>query len=98
MEPKNVKPAKFHVHTIIYDNGDFSVAYGKWENSDARLAMRWNGYGDDMVGYPSQGGNPLWFQLPNEGIWTSEILQAIDRISSYENRIDDLNKQLETNS
>lgn len=93
MEPEIVKPAKFQVHTIIYNNEDFSVAYGKWENGEARLAMRWNGYGEE-IGYPSQGGNPLWFQLPNDSIWTSEILQAIDRISAYENRIDDLNNKL----
>ena len=41
MKPKNVKPSKFHVHTIIYNNDGFSVAYGIWEDSDTRLAMRW---------------------------------------------------------
>lgn len=93
MQPENVKPAKFHKHTIIYNDGDFSIAYGIWEGSDKRLAMRWNG-GEDEIGYPSQGGNPLWFQLPNHGIWTSEILQAVDRMNAYENRIDDLNNKL----
>ncbi len=94
MQPEKVKPAKFHVHTVIYNNGDFSVAYGKWGNSDTRLAMRWNGDDEDEIGYPSQGGNPLWFQLPSDSIWTSEILQAIDRISAYEQRINDLNSKL----
>lgn len=94
MKPENVKPAKFHIHTIIYDNEDFSVAYGKWEDGKTRLAMRWNGEGESGIGYPSQGGNPLWFQLPNDNIWTSELLQAIDRISAYENRIEDLDSKL----
>ncbi|MBN1185693.1 MAG: hypothetical protein JXB49_25655 [Bacteroidales bacterium] len=94
MEPEKVKPAKFHVHTVIYNNGNFSVAYGKWENSDIRIAMRWNGESDDDIGYPSQGGNPLWFQLPNDGVWTSEILQAIDRINAFEQRIGNLNSKL----
>lgn len=93
MKPEDVRPAKFHVHTIIYNNDGFSVAYGIWENSDTRLAMRWNGH-EEEIGYPSQGGNPLWFQLPNESIWTSEILQAVDRINAYEKRVIDLDSKL----
>lgn len=34
MKPENVKPAKFHKHKIIYNNGEFSVAYGLWDNSN----------------------------------------------------------------
>ncbi|CAM3484703.1 hypothetical protein FLLO111716_13635 [Flavobacterium longum] len=82
MRPERVKPYKFHKHTIIYDDGDFAVAYGIWEGRDERLAMRWNGYGDD-IGYPSQGGNPLWFQLPNTGIWTSAMLEALAKIEGF---------------
>jgi hypothetical protein len=94
MKPENVRPGKFQVHTIIYNNEDFSVAYGKWENNEIRLAMRWNGDSDEEIGYPSQGGNPLWFQLPNDSIWTSSILQAVDRINAFENRIDELDSNL----
>lgn len=54
MEPEKVRPNNFNVHTIIHNNDGFSVAYGKWQNGDARLAMRWNGQGND-IGYPSQG-------------------------------------------
>lgn len=93
MRPENVKPAKFRVHTVIYNNGYFSIAYGYWEDGEKRLAMRWNG-NDDEIGYPSQGGNPLWFQLPNDGIWTSEILHAIDRIVEHDNKIVELNNLL----
>jgi hypothetical protein len=39
------------------------------------------------VGYPSQGGNPLWFQLPNDSIWTIEILQMVDKNKSYRRQI-----------
>lgn len=94
MKPELVKPSKFNIHTVIYDNGEFSIAYGKWENTDLRLAMRWNGDSEEEVGYPSQGGNPLWFQLPNEGIWTSEILQAVERIRMHEDKINGLNELL----
>ena len=93
MQPENVRPAKFKVHKVIYNNGSFSVAYGNWENGGPRLAMRWNGY-EEAIGYPSQGGNPLWFQLPDDSLWTSEILQAVDRIRAYEERIEDLNTNL----
>lgn len=65
MNPENVRPAKFNTFTVIYNDGEFSVAYGAWENGEPRLAMRWNGDTEDDIGYPSQGGNPLWFQLPN---------------------------------
>jgi hypothetical protein len=94
MDPHKVRPAKFNVFTVIYDDGEFSVAYGKWENDEPRLAMRWNGDTDNDIGYPSQGGNPLWFQLPNDGIWTREILKAIDNIAGFEDRIEELNSKL----
>jgi|WetSurMetagenome_2_1015567.scaffolds.fasta_scaffold02226_9 hypothetical protein len=38
MRPENVKPNKFQVHTVIYNNSEFSVAYGKWENC---YALEW---------------------------------------------------------
>ncbi len=95
MKPENVKPAKFHKHTIIYDNGEFSVAYGIWEDDGSkRLAMRWNGDTEQEIGYPNQGGNPLWFQLPNDGIWTSEILKAISSIEKFEIAIEELDSKL----
>ena len=93
MNPREVKPEKFKVHTIVYETEDFAIAFGIWENGDGRLAMRWNGSGKD-IGYPSQGGNPLWFQLPNTGVWTSEILNAISRIESTEKQMEDLRNKL----
>lgn len=56
--------------------------------------MRWDGDGDKKIGYPNQGGNPLWFQLPNTGIWTSEIIKAVKTIESNESIIEELNKKL----
>lgn len=90
MKPENVKPGKFKKHTVVYDNGQFSIAFGEWDTQkELRLAMRWNGDGNS-IGYPSQGGNPLWFQLPNEGIWTTEILRAIKNIAESEKQLNDL--------
>lgn len=94
MDPKKVKPAKFYEHTVIYDKNGFSIAYGYWEEEgDYRLAMRWNGEGDS-IGYPSQGGNPLWFQLPSEEIWTAEILKALKNIESFKETTEGLQTKL----
>jgi hypothetical protein len=93
MQPEQVKPAKFHSHTIIYNNGDFSIAYGIWDGIDKRLALRWNG-DEEGIGYPNQGGNPLWFQLPSDEIWTAEMLKAIKSIQDHETTIRHLNGQL----
>ena len=94
MNPQNVRPEKFNIFTIIYEDTDFTVAYGIYENEkEPRLAMRWNGW-KDAIGYPSQGGHPLWFQLPNTGIWTHIMLEAIDKINAYEDRIEKLKKEL----
>lgn len=57
--------------------------------------MRWNG-GENKVGYPGQGANPVWFQLPCDSIWTKEILKAIQIIDSYEKTIGDLDKEIKS--
>lgn len=44
-------------------------------------AMRWNGEGPN-IGYPNQGGNPLWFQLPDKGDWTVLLLDVIAKLNS----------------
>lgn len=60
MNPDKVNPGNFQVKGILYNNQDFSVAYGYWEKNELRVAMRWNGQGED-VGYPKTFGNPMWF-------------------------------------
>jgi len=63
--PTNVNPHNLHVEEIVYNLNDFSVAWGTWNDGSRRLAMRWNGEGEDM-GYPKAFGNPVWFMLPTE--------------------------------
>lgn len=63
--PKDVNPHNFKVEEIVYNLNGFSVAWGTWEDGSRRLAMRWNGDGEDM-GYPKTFGNPVWFMLPTE--------------------------------
>lgn len=59
--PKDVNPRNFKVTKIIFDNGEFSIAYGCWEGDNGTLAMRWNGEGEEDQGYPKTFGNPMWF-------------------------------------
>lgn len=61
MKPEKVNPRNFKVNEIIYDNYEFSIAYGKFENGDNCIAMRWNGDGETDAGYPKTFGNPMWF-------------------------------------
>lgn len=61
--PENVNPHNFKVDSIIYNDGDFSIAWGEWEDGSMHLAMRWNGEAD--AGYPKTFGHPVWFLLPD---------------------------------
>jgi hypothetical protein len=47
--------------------------------------MRWTGEEDENEkGYPRQGNYPTWFQLPNDGIWSTEMFKAISIIKKEE--------------
>ena len=63
--PEDVNPKNFKVKQVIFNNGDFSIAYGEWKEDVSCLGMRWNGSKDD-VGYPKLFNNPVWFILPEE--------------------------------
>ena len=77
-QPSEVNPRNFEVIEIIYNLNGFSVAWGVWEDGSHRLAMRWNGEGEDR-GYPKTFGNPVWFMLPNE--LSLPFLKALDAYS-----------------
>ena len=72
--PEEVNPQNYRVERIIYNDRDFSIAWGEWEDGTMRLAMRWNGDGDDP-GYPKLFSNPVWFVLPSS--LTLPILRGI---------------------
>lgn len=63
--PEDVNPRNYQVRQVIYNDGEFSIAWGEWEDGTMRVAMRWNGEGDN-AGYPKTFGNPVWFQLPED--------------------------------
>ena len=62
---KKVRPKNFPKPHILWEDADFTVAWGKFKNTPERLAMRWNGE-PNKTGFPNQGKNPLWFMLPEE--------------------------------
>ena len=65
MNPQNVNPNNFTVIHILFNNEDFSIAYGTWQDDLNYLAIRWNGNEAD-VGYPKVFGHPMWFLIDNE--------------------------------
>ena len=77
MRPELVNPGNFAVEKIIYDDGDFSVAIGVWQDDQTRrFAMRWNGNDNDGEdkGYPKVFMHPMWFQLPTD---ITKLISAI---------------------
>jgi hypothetical protein len=68
MKPDDARPAKFNSFKVLYNDGGFSIAWGKGDDDeDVRLAMRWNGDDADPGdhGYPVRGRYPVWFDFPD---------------------------------
>ena len=74
MKPENVNPGNFNVDCILFNNADFSIAYGTWEDNEKYLAMRWNGE-DGELGYPKVFTHPMWFMVDRSLILP--ILQSL---------------------
>lgn len=69
MQPEEVNPANFTVERIIYNQNNFSIAIGIWnEDGTRRFAMRWNERNNNPKdkGYPSVFQHPMWFQMPED--------------------------------
>jgi len=50
----------------LYNDGDFSVIWGNFtDDPKPCLGIRWNGENENSVGFPRNGGEKLWFVLPN---------------------------------
>jgi hypothetical protein len=60
--PKRWQLDESYAIKVLYDDGEYSVIWGKYDNVRA-LGTRWNGEGDN--GYPSLFGNPMWFVEPD---------------------------------
>lgn len=63
----DVRPQKWSRVIDLYDDGEYSAIWGSYDGDSQRcLGVRWNGNNtDEPYGYPSQGGNPLWYVEPS---------------------------------
>lgn len=68
VDPKEVHPQRYKEVTVIYDGGpNNGLAIAELEDFDGTryYGLRWNGNNVKNNGYPLQGANPLWFDLPD---------------------------------
>ena len=63
--PTQVHHSKFPNPKVLYNNGDFAIAWGTYDRGRRCLGMRWNG-GPNDAGYPKLFQYPVWFVLPDE--------------------------------
>lgn len=91
-KPEDVNPQNFQVDKILYNDGDFSIAWGQWENNEMRLGMRWNGEAEDP-GYPKLFNHPVWFVLP-EALALPILKSLIGINSSVNNNVLDVLNRL----
>jgi hypothetical protein len=57
-----VRPGKWNVHDVLFDDGMYSVITGEYEGRPC-LGERWNG-DDGSLGFPNAFGNPSWHVVP----------------------------------
>ena len=71
MEAAKVNPGAWSDAVILYDNGWYSVVWGRFRGQSHKdLGVRWNGAPDE-IGYPNARGYPQWYVEPtilHEGI------------------------------
>lgn len=78
MKAELVNPQKWSDKKVLFDDGEFSVIYGKYENGNPVLGVRWNGE-DDEVGHPRQGKYPTWLVFP-ESFSLSLVRDIIEKL------------------
>jgi hypothetical protein len=75
----DVRPLKWEDVIDLYDDGQYSAIWGRYEGNPC-LGVRWNG-AEGECGYPSQGGNPLWYVEP-EFTTKQILLTLLDRANT----------------
>jgi len=81
---KKVRPKKFSKFEILFEDADFAIAWGIYDNEPPeRIAMRWNGK-LNRPGFPKQGKNPVWFMLPEN--LSVPVVKALLGIKSAKNQ------------
>lgn len=88
----DVNPDKWQDLIVLYDDGSYSAIWGIYEKREHKsLGVRWNGEPDND-GYPSQGGNPLWYVEP--ALLTEAILVQLGSIVAAKHHSDEMRQYL----
>lgn len=63
---EDVNHTKWTNKIIVYDDGEYSVIWGNYEDDEKPcLGVCWNRYdGGKELGFPNQFGNPIWHVEP----------------------------------
>lgn len=90
MRAHEVKPHKWQWDAnypirILYDDDEYSVIWGKYENTKA-LGVRWNG--GTEIGFPGQGAHPTWYVEPD--FIAISILQRLLTLAIDNNEVESL--------
>lgn len=92
MRPKDANPRNFQRIGIVYYDGDFAIAYGRYNNDPIPcLAVRWNGdpSNPNDKRFPTAFKHPMWTVIPT--LLTIPILTAILSNPSTSANIKDIN-------
>jgi hypothetical protein len=67
MKPTDVNDSMFPVHKVLYNDGEFSIAWGTWRQSGKNgLGMRWD-FQPKEPGFPTGYNNcPRWLVIPED--------------------------------
>lgn len=63
MKATEVTPAAWKDEKVLYDKGNYSAIWGKYQDEKC-LGVRWSG-NDGERGYPGQGNYPTWYIEPD---------------------------------
>lgn len=64
MKPTEVNQSEFPVHKVLYNDDEFSIVWGIWNDGSNGLAMRWNKLPKEP-GFPTGfNGRPVWLVIP----------------------------------
>lgn len=64
MKQVEVNLNEFKVESILYDDSDFLVAVGIWNNKSKEIGLKWN-TSESNQRYSNELGNSKWFILPS---------------------------------
>ena len=72
------------VHTVLYNDDGFTIAYVKRGNNPSCLAMKWKNGSSDI----SSTSSKSWFHLPSDKLFTRELVKGIMQLKSLKKGLD----------